>query len=143
VILLDAYALLAFLLDERAADDVEPLLRGSSRVAMPSVNLFEVVDYLIRRKDWSEEEVQRELSLMLDDVVRLLDVGAVIAWRGASLRAAYYAKGTCELSLADCMLLASAAPGDKIATADPSIASVARAEGIELVPLPDSLGRRP
>jgi len=47
VILLDAYGLLALLLDEPAADDVEAPLRGRSAAAIPSVNLFEVVDYLV------------------------------------------------------------------------------------------------
>lgn len=143
MILLDAFGLLALLLDEPAAEDVEPLLRDSSAVAMPSVNLLEVIDYLVRRKNWPEEEVRGELALVLDDVIHVLAVDADIAWRGASLRAAYYTKGTCELSLADCVLLASAGADDRIATADPSVAAVTRELEIELVPLRDTFGRRP
>jgi PIN domain nuclease of toxin-antitoxin system len=144
VILVDAFGLLALLLDEPAADDVEELLRDrSAEPAMTSVNVFEVIDYLVRRKNWPEEEVRSALAVVLDDVLRVLDVGADTAWRGALLRAKHYARGTCEISLADSILLASVGANDSAATADPSVASVARAVGIELVPLPDSGGRRP
>jgi hypothetical protein len=80
---------------------------------------------------------------LLAEAVRVISVGAENAWRGASLRAAYYVRGACEVSLADCVLLASAGKDDTIATADPSIAFVARKLAVELVPLPDSAGRRP
>lgn len=69
------------------------------------------------------------------------------AWRPArrsgSLRARYYHRGECDLSLADCILLASAGDGERIATTDPAVATVARAEGIDVVALPDSSGQRP
>jgi len=143
VILLDAYALIALARDEPAAAEVEELLRSDDGSAITSVNLFEVVDYLVRRAGWPEEDVRAGLSLLVGEVVRVLAVGADSAWRGASLRAAHYAKGACEVSLADCILLTSAGAGDTIATSDPSIAFVARKLGVELAPLPDSTGRRP
>ena len=143
MILLDAYGLLALLLDEQAAEDVETLLRGPSGVAIPSVNLFEVIDYLVRRERWPEDEVRGELTAVLDEMLRVLDVSADVAWRAALLRARHYVRDTCEVSLADCILLGSAGAGDTIATADPSVASVARTLGIELAALPDSRGRRP
>ncbi len=65
------------------------------------------------------------------------------AWRGAFLRGRHYARGSCEVSLADCLLLASAGEGDSVATADTSVVAVARAEGIEVAALPDTSGRRP
>ena len=143
MILLDAYALIALARDEPAAEEVDGLLRDTAGAAITSVNLFEVVDYLLRRAGWPEGEVRGGLSPLLSEAVEVLAVEYDAAWRGASLRAAHYSKGTCELSLADCILLASAGAGDRIATPDPSVASIARALGIELVPLPDSLGRRP
>ncbi len=143
MILLDSYALIALARDEHAAAEVDTLLRDASGAAMTSVNLFEVVDYLVRRAGWPEEEVRTGLSHLLGEGLTVLPVTAQIAWRGASLRAGHYAKNTCEVSLADCVLLASASVGDVVATADPSIALVARAEGIELTPLRDSRGHRP
>jgi hypothetical protein len=47
------------------------------------------------------------------------------------------------VSLGDCFVLATAGPGDAVATADPVVAAVARAEGIGVESLPDSTGRRP
>ena len=143
MILVDSYGLIALARDEPAAAEVEALLRDAAGAAMPSVNLFEVVDYLVRRAGWPEEDVRVALALLLDEAVRVLAVGAEIAWHGASLRARYYAKTVCEVSLADCILLASAGAGDSIAAADPAIAFVARAEGIEVVRLSDSRGGRP
>lgn len=65
------------------------------------------------------------------------------AWRAADIRMRYYDRRTNPLSLADCLLLASVEPTDELATADPAIAAVARAEGTRLVPLPDSTGALP
>lgn len=49
-----------------------------------------------------------------------------------------------EVSLGDCFALALAKHcGLALATADPDLAAVARAEDVEIVSLPDSHGRRP
>jgi len=82
-------------------------------------------------------------SLILGGQVHVTVPDEEAAWRAAELRQTYYAKKSCELSLADCFLIAAAASGDLIATADAPAASVARLEGIEVVPLPDSDGTRP
>jgi PIN domain nuclease of toxin-antitoxin system len=47
LIVLDAYAVIAFLRDEPAADEVASLMR-SDAVAMTAVGLGEVVDHLTR-----------------------------------------------------------------------------------------------
>jgi hypothetical protein len=73
-----------------------------------------------------------------------VESGTTEAWRAADLRARYYDRKARALSLADCLLLAHVCTGgDEIATADPAIADVARAEGLALIPLPDSAGARP
>jgi len=64
------------------------------------------------------------------------------AFKAARLRIEHYRRRERPLSLADCFLLAAASPEDRVATADPSVSEVARAEGIELLALPDSSGRR-
>ena len=44
---------------------------------------------------------------------------------------------------ADCFLIAVAEESDRIATADAAVLAVARAEGIDVAPLPDARGRLP
>lgn len=134
MILLDAYALLAYLKDEGAADAVAGLLR-EGECAVTAVNLMEVLDVLERRDGWSGDDLIRVVSPLLDEAVGVLAVSEAEAWRGASLRAAHYRRRDAQLSLADCMLLAAATGGDRIATVDRPLATAARAEGAEVIAL--------
>jgi hypothetical protein len=52
-------------------------------------------------------------------------------------RAGHYHRATRPLSLADAVLIASARPGDRIATADPHVLAVAREEQIEPLEPPE------
>jgi predicted nucleic acid-binding protein len=142
VIFLDAYCLVALARDEPAASEVESLLRDKE-TAITSVNLLEVVDFLVRRAGWAESDVRTQLSHLVGQVIRVTPVTEAHAWSGASLRARRYARDTSDLSLADCVLLASCREGEAVATSDPAIAAAARAEGIVVVALPDSGGRKP
>ncbi len=47
----------------------------------------------------------------------------------------YYQRSSRPISLADAILLASAQPGDRIATSDPNVLAVAAARGLDPVPL--------
>jgi PIN domain nuclease of toxin-antitoxin system len=144
LILLDAYALIALALDEPVAAEVDALLRERANdAAATSANLAEVVDFLVRQANWPEADVQLELTLLLQTTLGVVDLTAETALRAGLLRARHYVRRHCDVSLADCVLLTSAGQGDAVATADPAVASVARAEGIGLVALPDSSGRRP
>ncbi len=141
MILLDAYALLALARREEAGDEVEALMR-SEPIGMATANLLEVSERLMRLYGWSPSDTSEHLGQLVGHIrVVALDEG--IAWRGALIRARHYRRNTCELSLADCVLLATAEPADSVATSDPAVAAVARAEGIGIVPLPDSSGQRP
>jgi PIN domain nuclease of toxin-antitoxin system len=142
VILLDAYAVLALARNEDVADEIEEIVRTNT-VAVTAANYFEATERLVRLWGWSADETSTRMALLLGGPVAVLPVDREIAWRGALLRARYYHRRSSAISLADCMLLASAGHGDSIATADPAVAAVARAEGIGLVPLPDSSGLRP
>jgi PIN domain nuclease of toxin-antitoxin system len=141
VILLDAYAVIALARSEGAADEVEELVRDGAVVC--ATNYLETADRLIRISGWSANETSERFALLFGGAVQIRAVDEDIGWRGAVLRARYYDRNSCDLSLADCVLLASAGPDDSVATADPAVAAVARAEGIGLVPLPDSSGQRP
>jgi PIN domain nuclease of toxin-antitoxin system len=142
VILLDAYALHAFVVGEEAAGEVDDALRASA-TAIVATNLSEVVDGLVRKKGWGDADIVDRLGTVVGPIVDVQPVTDIVGWRAGILRARYYNRNDCALSLADCVLLASAEPDDSIATADPAVAAVARAEGIGLIALPDSSGRRP
>lgn len=142
MILLDAYAVLALARGEGPADEVEEIVR-SRDCAISTANYFEVADRLQRLSGWSKDETSERFARLFGETVRVLSLDEAIAWRGAGLRARHYNRKTCALSLADCALLASAGPDDSIATADPAVAAVARAEGIGLIPLPDSSAQQP
>lgn len=142
MIFLDAYPLVALLADEPPADEVEQLLRRR-RCAVSVVNLAEAVDVAGRAHGLPPAGVRPAIDLLTSAGLELVAATAETAWRAAAIRQTYYAKRTRELSLADCFLLAAAAPGDEIATSDLPVAETARAESLRTIPLPDSTGRRP
>ena len=141
--LLDAYALVALVADEPAADEVETLLRaGDARAVV--VNVAEAIDVLTRVRRVPADGVRDALEpLFITRVVAPVVSGEPEAWRAAELRARHYDRKSRALSLADCFLLAHAlGAGDEIATADPALAAAARAEDLGVVALRDSTGRR-
>ncbi len=143
MILLDAYPILALLLGEDCAGEVEELL-GRGGAAIVSINLAEVGDVCVRRRGLLEADVRATVDpLVRADILTVLSPGAEVAWRAASIRSRLYRPRASELSLADCFLLAAAGPDDSIATADPPVAAAARELGIDLIALPDSTGVRP
>jgi uncharacterized protein with PIN domain len=142
VTFLDAYRLVALVADEPAAPEVEAILREGS-VAITAVNLAEVIDVVGRIHRIGVEELRATLEPHLSEVITAVPATEADAWRAAGIRTRYYDRRACPLSLADCFVIAAAKPGDWIATADVPIAETARAEGIEVVVLPDSEGRRP
>jgi PIN domain nuclease of toxin-antitoxin system len=142
VTLLDAYALVALLADEPAAEDVHELLL-EGQVAISAVNLAESLDVARRTYRVTEADISSDLDpLIARRALAVIAARESTARRAASLRHAHYRRRGLEISLADCFLVASAEPGDRIATADPGVIEVGRREGIELIPLPDSTGRR-
>jgi len=143
VTLLDAYALIALVANEEAAEEVEMLLRAGD-CAISAVNLAEAIDVCGRVHGIPFDDLRHVVDpLLAGDALAPVAATEAMAWRAAALKTAHYSKGTCELSLADCFLLASATGDDAVATADPAVASIARAEGIAVVALPDRAGRRP
>jgi predicted nucleic acid-binding protein len=133
---------LALLRAQPAEDEVAALLhRGNC--ATPSPCLAEVVDRLVRRWGASEDEATDQVGPLIDEAVSVLPVGSAAAWRAGMLRAQHYHRETADLSLADCVLLATAGQEDEIATSDGAVAKTAHGLGIGVIPLLDSSGRRP
>lgn len=142
MILLDAYALVAAATAEPAADEVADLLRGGD-CAVTTVNLAEFYDQLVRRVGLTAEAIDSHLQPLLDGSLAVRDLDRERARHSGLLRAKLYRRRTAELSLADCVLLASIDEGDTVATADSPLAHAARRLGYTVTPLPDSRGRRP
>jgi predicted nucleic acid-binding protein len=140
--LLDANALLLLLRGQPGEAEVTELLRRDN-CATPAPCLTEVVDKLIRRWGVSPDHVAERVGALLDESVTILGVSSATAWQAGELRAAHYDRKASPLSLADCTLLATATSDDEVATSDRALAIAARKLGIDLIPLPDSSGRRP
>jgi ribonuclease VapC len=141
-VLLDAFALIALLRDEPAADEVETILRRGE-AAMSAVNLAEALDVLQRVDGIDRARVDTLTGPLIRESLALLAVDERAARDGADIRARRYHRTRAPLSLADCLLLAAARGAQAVvATADRPLASAARAEEIEVAALPDRRGRR-
>jgi PIN domain nuclease of toxin-antitoxin system len=139
---LDAFGLIALARDEAGADEVEAILRRE-QVEMTTINLAEALDVLQRVHGLSEARLETVTGPLFEDAIALRPVDERLARHAAALRARHYRRRDSELSLADCVLLAAALDAGAMATADPPLARAARAEGVEVRPVPDSRGRRP
>ncbi len=141
MIVLDAYAVIAFLLGERAAAEVGELLRSEESVALTALGVAEVVDRLVRGAGIEADEVMLDLAeLGLADAP---DVEATLMVRAGLLRARRYHRQRCSVSLADCLVVESAREwGAAVASSDPHLLDVCRLEGVAAIVLPDTAGNR-
>lgn len=139
---LDAFALVALALDEPAAAEVEATLRRGD-CAVSAVNLTEAIDQLGRVHGHSHDGLRAAFGPVLGEELAVVAADESIAWRAAEMRRRHYRRRDSQLSLADCVVLSTTRRGDRLATADPPLARAARAEGIEVIALPDTAGLRP
>lgn len=139
--LIDASALIALLGNEPAAGEVREILRNGATIT--AVNLTEAVDRLGRRYRLDIERVRPIVDGLLEDSLMVTPITSVEAWRSAEIRIAHYHRTSCPLSLADAALIACGGQSRRIATSDSHVLRIAKREGIDVIPLPDSTGRRP
>ncbi len=140
-VVLDAYALIAALVGERARVEVEPLLPDGV-VCAP--NVAEVLDVCVRVHANEERTVRERVGWLINGGLEVAVLEVAVALDAGALRARHYRRRRCEVSQGDCFALALAKHRRlALATADPDLAAVARAEEVELVGLPDSHGKRP
>lgn len=130
--LLDAFALIALLRDEAAAEDVHRLLVAGD-ASMSTVNLAEAGQKVVRARALQADELDRIVGALPLAIVPFSRVHAV---RAAELRARHYDRRDRAVSLADCCLVAAATPADRVATADAAVLAMAESEGIETIALP-------
>jgi PIN domain nuclease of toxin-antitoxin system len=139
---LDAYAVLAFFRNEPAADEVAVLLR--SPTVLSAVNAAEVVDQLVRVYGRVADDVHGDLGVLSRIGMDLTPVSAQTGMLAGRLRARHYHRERMAVSLADCVAAATAVSlGRPLATSDPALAAMIRAEGNDVHALPDSTGRLP
>ncbi len=133
--LLDAYAVIAFLIGGPAAPHVRILLReGNTGVA--TANLAEALDVSLRVHGLPVARAIEVLEPLLDGPLAALPLDLPAARRAAEIRTTHYHRSSRPISLADAILVATARSGDRLATADPDVLAVAHAEGLETVALP-------
>lgn len=138
MILLDAYAVLAYLKGEPAAGEVRELLEDRQGMLTP-VGVAEVLDHLVRMVGVEDEEAVLDLAQL--DLLDPPDLDPTIAASAGLLRARYYHRSRCAVSLADCIAAETARHLDiPLATSDPHLLDVCHAEGIAVQVLPDSAG---
>jgi predicted nucleic acid-binding protein len=125
--LLDAYALVAFLVGGPAAAQVRAILR-EGEAAVATANLAEALDVSERIHGLAITRALELLEPLFDGLMAVRSLDLLVTCRAAELRARHYHRSTRPISLADAVLLASARSGDRIATADPDVLAVARAE---------------
>jgi predicted nucleic acid-binding protein len=134
-ILLDAFALIALLAEEPAADDVEALLRRGE-AAITAVNLAEALDVLQRVERIPRERLEALTAPLVGERMTLVPVDERIARDAADIRARRYHRTRAPLSLADCILLAATGASDSLATADVPLIRAAEAERVTVRALP-------
>jgi predicted nucleic acid-binding protein len=134
-VLLDAFALIALLADEPAADEVEALLRRGD-VAITAVNLAEALDVLQRVGGIPLDRLEAITGGLVGERIRLVPIDEPIARAAADIRARRYHRTRAPISLADCILLAATTDTDELATADAPLIRVAAAEGVRVRSLP-------
>jgi PIN domain nuclease of toxin-antitoxin system len=138
---LDAYAVIAALVGERARVEVEPLLKNG---VICAPNLAEVLDVCVRVHGNEERMARERVDWLRSGGLEIAALESAVALDAGALRAKHYQRRRCEISQGDCFALALAKHrGLALATADPDLAAAARAEDVEVIGLPDSKGKRP
>lgn len=137
--LLDAYALIAFLVGGPAAPPVRSILREGDG-AVTTTNLAETLDVCQRRHGLAIGRAMEVIEPLLDGPLTTIPLSADVAIAAAAVRARHYHRTRRPVSLADAVLIASAMDGPgphRLATADPDVLAVAAEEGVATVALPE------
>lgn len=137
---LDAFAVIALLRGEPAAEEVRRLLDADD-THLTAVGLAEVIDHLVRVVGATDEDASLDLAQLGLSDASLVD--GERALRAGLLRAQQHHRRDRAVSLADCIAAEEArATSTGLATADPHLLGLCRDEGITVLPLPDSSGKR-
>jgi predicted nucleic acid-binding protein len=137
---LDAYAVIAYLRAEPAAAEVRTLLEGSD-VTLTAVGVAEVIDHLVRLAGADEEDAALDLAQL--GLLDPISVGSDLGLASGRLRARYYHRTRCAVSMADCIAAEAARRATTdLATSDPHLLELCRRDSIPTVVLTGSDGTR-
>lgn len=138
--ILDAFAVIAYLKAEPAAQEVLPLLdRGAAQLT--AVGVAEVLDHLVRLAGADEEEAALDLAQL--GLLGGVGVGSELGLAAGRLRARRYHRSRCAVSMADCIAAEAARQNTTdLATSDPHLLDLCHREGISTVVLTASDGTR-
>jgi hypothetical protein len=122
--------------------------RGCCLAAQPHCalggNAAEVIDQLVRVFGRDPNDVYADLALLSHAGMEITWLSPEMGAHAGSLRARYYHRERMAVSLADCVAAATAiARQQPLATSDPALAALLRAEDGKVHGLPDSAGRMP
>ena len=138
MIVLDAYALEAYLAQEVAGPTVRDLILSGQQVLITGLNLAETLDRMIRVNGANREELENDLVGL---GLTVSGVDAPMAFDAASLRAYHYHRTRRAVSIADCCAAALALDRDApLVTSDPALLALIHEEGGRYMALPDSSG---
>ncbi|MHB8512155.1 MAG: PIN domain-containing protein [Actinomycetota bacterium] len=136
MVLIDATGLIALLANERASKEVESILRAREG-AVVSVNLAEAIDVLCRVIKLDQAAVEDRLIPLVSTVMPVVAIGELEARVAAGFRVEHYHHRDTPLSLADCLLLATASiRGAEIATSDQALIKAASRVHVPVRKLP-------
>lgn len=131
-VVLDTSAIVALFLLEPAAPVVRTLIEGGG-ARMSTVSAAETIDVMVRVHGAGADDAVTRVGELLSIVAAVSPTAEMAAVAG-ELRSRHWRRHQ-RISLADCFVVATAKPGDRIATVDGTLAAVARAEGYEVVAL--------
>jgi len=141
----DAQAIVAFLVGEPAAAEVESRLRDpDDRSLVSAASVAEIIDVTTRLMSIDTDAINERLDWLGASGLFTIDVDDRIARLAGELRARHYDRRTRPVSLGDCLALATALrEGETLASADPALIATTSDEGGAIAPLLDSRGVRP
>jgi len=141
----DAAQLVAVLLGEAGALASGRMLSDTeARHAVCALNAAEVVERVSRGSGEPAENVAAGVELWFESALRCVPLDWNRACRAAELRARHYHRTRSPVTLADCGAIALAEQLEvELVTSDQAMIRVARAEGVVVIPVPDSSGRTP
>lgn len=139
VLVLDAYALEAYLVDEPVVGPaVEQFVLSGEQLVISAVNLAEVADRMQRIHGVPRIQLEVDLAGM---GLTISDVDTAVAFDAAALRATHYRRRTRALSMADCCAAALALDRDvPLVTSDPALLEMMWIEAGLFVALADRSG---
>ena len=123
MLILDASALIAFLLNEPEGNKVEEQIRSADSVGIVTINLAEVYDTIERRHNRPQNQIDLAIDYLTDKLVAVLPTNKKLARSAGSIRSKLYKIRVSELSLADAFLIAACNKGDQILTKDHLVVS--------------------